>query len=391
LGASVASIGLFTSSFMLTSAVMSTKLGDLSDKYGRKKMMMLGIAGDVIFGTLTGFVPSWHWLLLIRIVNGAVSSAAMLSAEALLMDSVSPYRRGEASGFVMSLGMIGRNIGPIFGGTIQYISYSRGLSLLNSYRIPYFVDSALAGLALILVGWKIHEPKVSTSLKDEMHSTSLRREKIPMSSSFKVLLVYSFINGMGVGFIIPISVLFYGDKFGIEPVAIGTIISVSGFIGLLASWAAGRLSDRAGRKPLVAFGNFISRFCGFVLPLTANVTQAVGVISIRSLGFNISMPALRALRADITPAEARGRYFGMFMTAFRAGDIVAPIISTYLYDMYRFKTFEIGGQMIPGYGIPFFVNSILGIAATILLLAFVGESATFKRALELEGATSLGA
>ena len=375
LGASIASIGLFTSSFMLASAIMSPRMGRFSDQYGRKKIMILGLIGDIIIGALTGLAPSWYWLLLIRVINGAVSSAAMLSAEALLMDSVPKYRRGEASGFVMSMGMIGRNTGPVFGGAIQSFSYSLGLTLLNSYRIPYFVDSGMAVLALLLVIWKIQDTKSDDppTIRTQSEHSSLML-KTSMSSSFKILLICTFVTGIGVGFIMPIMVLFYNDKFGIEPVEIGLIMSISGFIGLLASWASGRFSDRVGRKPLIAFGSFLSHFSGLVLPITRNVTQAAGVLSARSLGFNTSMPAMRALRADLTPEESRGQYFGMFMTAFTAGDIVGPIIGTYLYDMYRFKNFELIGLVFPGYGISFFVNSILGITTTIMLLAFVKES-----------------
>lgn len=167
--------------------------------------------------------------------------------------------------------------------------------------------------------------------------------------------------------------LFYNDKFGIEPLEIGLILSISGFIGFLASWAAGRLSDRIGRKPLIAIGSFLSRICGFALPLTGDVTQAAGVLSARSLGFNINMPAMRALKADLTPPEARGKFFGIFRAAFRAGDIIGPLIGTYLYDMFRFKNFELGGLVLHGYGLPFFVNSILGIATTTMLLSLVKE------------------
>ena len=219
LGASVASLGLFTSSFMLASALMSPKMGEFSDMYGRKKIMIFGIIGDIIIGALTGLAPSWYWLLLIRIINGIVSGAAMLSAEALLIDSVSPYRRGEATGFVMSMGMIGRNIGPMFGGAIQSLAYSNGLSLVDSYRIPYFVDSAMAVLALVLVVWKIQETREvhSSTTKKERSMLSLNTVKVPMSFSFKILLFYGFVNGIGVGFIMPIMALFYNDKFGIEP------------------------------------------------------------------------------------------------------------------------------------------------------------------------------
>jgi len=374
LGASVASIGLFTSSFMLASAVLAPKMGSLSDVYGRKKIMVLGLIGDIVVGALTGLAPSWYWLLLIRIINGIVSSAAMLSIEALLIDIVSPYRRGEASGFIMSMGMIGRNIGPLFGGAIQSLSYAQGLSLLNSYRIPYFVDSILAGLAVLLVTWKIKDLKhknPATTRKKEADFNKV--EKLTLSTSFKVLLITTFVTGIGVGFIMPIMALFYNDKFGIEPIEIGFILSISGFIGLLASWAAGRLSDRAGRKPFIATGGLLARLCDFILPLTKNVTQAAGVLSVRSLGFNIYMPPMRALRADLTPAKARGRLFGMFNSAFRAGDVIGPIIGSYLYDMYRFTNFELGGFTFPGYGIPFLINAILGIATTTMLLVFVKE------------------
>lgn len=84
LGATVASIGLFTCSFMLTSAIMSPKIGSLTDLYGRKKIMIAGLIGDIAFGTLTGLAPSWLWLLLIRIINGAVSSAAMTQSSSLV-------------------------------------------------------------------------------------------------------------------------------------------------------------------------------------------------------------------------------------------------------------------------------------------------------------------
>jgi MFS family permease len=96
LGASVASIGLFTSSFMIAFAVLAPKMGSLTDHYGRKKILLAGIFGDVILGTLTGLVPSWEWLLVIRLFNGAVSSAAMLASETLLIDMVTPQQREDS-------------------------------------------------------------------------------------------------------------------------------------------------------------------------------------------------------------------------------------------------------------------------------------------------------
>ncbi len=371
LGASVASIGLFTSSFMVAFAVIAPKMGSLTDQYGRKRILMAGIFGDVILGILTGLVPSWEWLLVIRLFNGAVSSAAMLASETLLIDMITPQQRGEASGFVMSMSMIGRNIGPMVGGAVQWFVLSRGFTELLSYRVPYFVDSVFAAVALVVVYFMIDEPERRGG--PGRMGMNGKGAKIEWTNPLKVLMVNSFVSGVGVGFIIPIMVLFYTDRFGMTPVGIGTIISISGFVGLIASYFAGKYSDKVGRKPLIAVGNYGSGIAGGLLPFTGSVTMAGIVVTVRSLGFNIMMPAFRALRADLVPPDVRGRVFGLFGTAFTAGSVVGPILGTWIYDTYRTTTFNVLGLAVPGYGIPFFINAVLGLLSTTMIMLLIEE------------------
>lgn len=386
LGSSVASIGLFTSSFMAAQALLSPRIGSFSDRTGRRRIMIWGLVGDVVFGALTGLVPSWHWLLIVRTINGAVSAAATLPAEALLIDKVPIERRGEALGFVASCTIIGRNVGPAFGGTTQFIAL-QFLDPVGSYRVPYFVDALFAVLALILVTWKIKEKRAGAGEQrtaqvraDPIASTSSveKRIKVKYSGAFKILLVTAFANGIAVGFILPLIALFFQDKFGIEPIVIGSIMTVAGLAGFFASWIAGRVSDQLGRKPLIAIGGFSARFFGLILPLSGDIGQAALFLSVRSLGFNIFMPAMQGMRADIVPEEVRGKMFGLYNTFFTAGDILGPIISTILYDIYRSTSWNVGGLVIPGYGLPFYVNAILGILTTAILLVFVRETVDVK-------------
>ena len=107
---------------------------------------------------------------------------------------------------------------------------------------------------------------------------------------------------------------------------------------------------------MIAFGNYTSRITGGLLPFTASITQAGIVVSIRSLGFNVSMPAFRALRTDLLPPEVRGRMFGLFGTAFTAGNVLAPIVATWIYDKYRFTMFNVAGIQVPSYGILFLLT-----------------------------------
>jgi DHA1 family multidrug resistance protein-like MFS transporter len=233
LGATVASVGVFISAFTLSSAIFSPIIGKLSDRIGRKKLIIYGLLGDVIFGTLTGLAPNWKWLLFIRLLNGALSAAATLPTEALIVDSSPIQSRGEILGFTAACAMAGRWTGPVFGGTIQWASNVLGLSLSNSYRVPYFVDSLLAALTLALVAWKVVDSvpsKISTvNLKQS------RKIRINFTRSMKVMMFFGFTYGGALGLTMPLSALLYNDKFGVKPLIIGTIISLTGLVGLFSS------------------------------------------------------------------------------------------------------------------------------------------------------------
>jgi DHA1 family multidrug resistance protein-like MFS transporter len=383
LGAAVASIGIFTSSFMLSFAIMAPRMGALSDKYGRKNVMMLGIAGDILFGVATGLVPSWEWLLVIRFINGAVSGGAMLAAEALLQDNIEPHQRGETAGLMMAAGMVGRNIGPLIGGAVQWFSLNTlALDTVWSYRVPYFVDSAFSVLLIGMVYFMVQEPKEHKELRMKAVAAS---GDLKLTGTMKILLVNAFMSGIGLGFIMPIMVLFYVDKFGLDAMGIGAIMSISGFIGLAASWVAGKYADKVGRKPLIGFGNYLSQLFGFILPFTGDATQASVAMSARSLGFNMSMPAFQALRADLVPPQHRGKFFGLMSRYFTAGDVIGPIIGAWLYSTFRGDTFYVAGLAVPGIGITFFINSIIGILGTTLVMLYVKEPKPEERAARLPG------
>ena len=370
LGASVASIGLFTTSFMFVSAILSPYLGAYSDRYGRKRFIVIGLLGDVIFGAMTGLVPSWEWLLLVRCINGAATAAAVLPAEAMLIDSAPPDRIGEATGFVMACGIVGREIGPLFGGTIQWFSVNSGLSELDSYRIPYFVDAAFAVISLLTIIFGIKESRVDPVKKMEaIENEKGKRIKIP--EPFKVLLICAFISGIGEGFMRPIFVLLLSDVFGAEPIEIGLLASISGLVALLASYISGKASDRFGRKIVIAIGGIPGRILGSAIALSPDLNIASIFYTIRGFVWRIYNVGLRALRADLAPPEDRGRLFGLYRTFFDVGDMIGPMMATYLYDVYRFKTFQIGGFTVPGYGIPFYLNTVIGLIAVAIILVFV--------------------
>jgi MFS family permease len=380
LGASVAYIGLFTAAFTAANATLSQRFGGLSDRIGRKKLIQAGLLVDVFLGTLSGVVWNWAPLLLIRILNGVATAAVAAPAEASLVDQVPVIRRGEALGFYLTLSMVGFNLGPVFGGGIQYIcSDIVGLGLEWSYRIPYFVDSFLAVIAFILVWWGVEETRgKASSVVTSKEKTDIKLDK-DVRRSLRVLYITSLATGFAVGIVIPISVLYFSDIFQATSLQIGAILSLSGFVGLSCNLYAGKLSDKIGRKPIIALGSLPARLSTIVFPFAPDLVSAGGVTIFRSFGHNIAMPAARALNADLIPEKARGKLFGRLAAFFSLGAVLGPILSTLIYDVYRSATFEVswlGNLVVRGAGIPFFISSSIGLFSLLLLLIFVKEKST---------------
>jgi DHA1 family multidrug resistance protein-like MFS transporter len=369
LGASVASVGIFVSAFTLASAVISPLIGRLVDRIGRKKLILWGLAGDFVFGILTGLAPTWQYLIVIRLLNGAMSATSTLAAEALLIDSVPASRRGEAVGFTSACAMAGRWAGPVFGGTIQWVSRLFDFSLGNSYRIPYFVDSVLAVFALALVSWKTSESRTKTVTHNPV--SKVEKGTMKFTTSMIVMTFFAFMYGGALGLTMTLSALLYSDKFGVDPFTIGAILSATGLIGFGASWAAGRISDYFGRKPVLALGEGVGRIMGFLLPLMPSLNLTALCHLFRKAGFSISRPATDALKADVAPAEHRGQYFGFYQTAYMVGDVTFPVIGTYLYATYVAETFNVAGFSISGYAAPYFLSSFLGLLGLVTVQIFV--------------------
>ena len=374
LGASVVYIGLFTAAFTAANATLSQKLGSLSDRIGRKKLILAGLLFDVVLGTLTGIVWDWRLLLLIRLLNGVATAAVAAPSEASLVDQVPKKRRGEALGFYLTMSMIGFNLGPVLGGIIQFLcEHTFNLGLVWSYRVPFFIDSLLALVAFILVWFGVQE----TRGQDHVQDFVAEEEPVELSPkhefSMKILYITSIATGFAVGFIIPITVLYFSDVFQATPAQIGLILSLSGFVGLSCNFFAGKISDRIGRKIIIALGSFPSRIATIVLPFAPDLVLATGISIFRSFGHNVAMPASRALQADLIPEKIRGKLFGRMGAFFSLGAVLGPILSTWIYDTYRYHTFEIGSLVIRGAGLPFFISSFIGLFSLFLLLAFVEE------------------
>ena len=126
---------------------------------------------------------------------------------------------------------------------------------------------------------------------------------------------------------------------------------------------------------------------GFLLPLMPSLNMTALCHLFRKAGFSISRPATDALKADVAPSEHRGAYFGFYQTAYMIGDVIFPVIGTYLYATYVAETFYLAGFSIPGYATPYFLSSLLGLMGLVTVLIFVKPQIRENNAAERGNST----
>jgi len=226
------------------------------------------------------------------------------------------------------------------------------------------------------VWWGVEETRGKRAPKRTVQQEGAPEMSKKVKFSLRILYISALATGFAVGFIIPITVLYFGDIFNATPLQIGIILSLSGFVGLTCNLYAGKISDRIGRKPIIAIGSLPSRLSSIALPFAPNLISAAGITVFRSFGHNIAMPASRALNADLIPEKVRGKLFGRLAAFFSLGAVLGPVLSTWIYAAYRFQAFEVpwlGNLVVRGAGIPFFISSTIGLFSLFLLLAFVEE------------------
>ncbi len=359
--------GVLMALFMLTRAFLARFFGIYSDRAGRKRIIVAGVALYALISFLYVVVPSLEWLYAIRALQGVASAMVWPVAEALLIDSVPPTARGRAMGLYMAATTFSFIGGPALGVAVYKVGvYTLGIRSVDAaLRFPFLVIAA-AGVATIFL---------SLLLQEAYHPRPRRPgDKPPRIAgankrSVEALYVIGFANGVGMGLVAPFMLLYLVEFVTSDPAAIAYVTLISGIAGVLATYPAGYLSDKIGRRALIAAGILASRTTTILIPFARTVESLTAVATARSIAFNAYTPAFRALQADLVPEELRGRVFGTVQMFFNIGAVVGPLVGGPLYRMYAER--NIGP--LPGVAVSFLVSALLGYIALVIFLLYVRE------------------
>lgn len=376
LGGGAFEVGILFSSFVLTRALLATPFGNLSDKIGRKKLILVGAFLYALLAVLFTVPEDWFGLIFVRGFQGVASAMVWPVSEALVIDSCSQRNRGASLGKVVMASNLGMVIGPFVGGALYFAADEYlGFSQETSFKFPFYFTAAIALAGAVMVWAMVIEMRPTNATRPRMSFRELMRpEGMDRQgvTNLRVLYANAVMEGFAFASIGPLMAYYLPLRFGIDADLTAIVVGIAMGLGALVAYPSGRLSDRVGRKRLFVLGSVLS-FVGIILiPFGWTLWVVIVFMSMRSMAFQVASPALRALQADTVPEAVRGRLIGMLESMANIGSVIGSPVGGILIDVYYGR--DIGmPSPIDGTMIPFFVSGGLGLFTVSMVSLLVKE------------------
>jgi len=317
-GAGVEALSLSAMAYALTSTFAAPFMGALSDRFGRRSLILGSLLVYVVAFSGYLIASSSEVFILLRGLAGAFTAGLIPAVIGVVADLAPTDRKAQWIGFVNGGASTGWIVGPILGGAL-YDHWGYDVSLIVSISMA-FVAFIVAFLTIRDLQNNAPAMTVHTAMKI---SYKAFRSSLPNSLSiFGVLLGISFATMFAWAFIEPCFMFYAYDDLGWNSSMLGIVMSTYGIAMVLGEFSLSRLSDYIGRKPVILIGLlfFSAQFIGLAFSRDY-ILIAISFI-IAGLGNALFDPALNAYILDITSTEHHGRILGIKSAAGSIGSIL---------------------------------------------------------------------
>ncbi len=343
-------IGIFATAWALMQFIFSPIQGALSDRFGRRPVILLSNLGLGLDYVLMAAAPNLAWLFVGRVING-ITAASFSSASAYIADITPPEKRAARFGLISVSFGVGFVLGPVIGGLLGSIST----------RLPFWVSAGLS-LTNFLFGLFV----LPESLPKDKRSPFTWRQANPAGSlrlirsqpGLSSLAVIGFLGLIAQNALPTITVLYVINRYGFSMTQLawmlGGVGAGSALVGgVLTGPVVRRIGERRALIAGLAFGA-----AGFALMgLAQNATMFLLAIPILSLrGF--ADPALTAMMSHKVKPNEQGQLQGATSSLLGIAGLIGPLVYTESYALFASPR---AGWHVPG--MPFLIAAALLVVA----------------------------
>lgn len=355
--------------YLIAITALIVSAGRLGDLFGRRRLLLTGIALFTLTSLLCGTAPTLSWLIAMRAAQGLGAAIMMALTIAMVSETVPPTRTGSAMGMLGTMSAIGTSLGPSLGGALitalgweaiflinvplgilnlwlawRYLpaddlsakAASQGLDIggtllliitLAAYALalttarPGLASISLLSIAVLTAGAFIYaEARAPFPL---VRLAMFRDPALTASLTVSTLIASVMIATLVIG------PFYLSRTLGLAPISVGLVMSVGPVLSALSGVVAGRLVDRFGASRMVAAGLFamMSGAAGLtVLPALFGVAGYIAAIALLTPGYQLTQAANNTALMTGVPADQKGVVSGMLSLSRNLGLITGTAL-----------------------------------------------------------------
>jgi len=325
-GATPREIGLLFASYSVMQLIFSPVLGRLSDKHGRRPVLLFSLLGTSLGFLVMGFATTLWMLFIGRIIDG-ISGGNISTAQAYIADVTTPENRAKGMGLIGAAFGLGFVFGPAFGGVLSRWGV----------HLPFVFAGALAFANALLLYFTL--PETVTPDHPARTSAATGRGWSQLINAFKnprlrlVLIIY-FLSIVAFSIMTAMFTLFMTFRFGFDAFHSGWIFA---FVGIISAFIQGgligRLVKRFGEPWLIIAGSFFFTASLFASPFIGPAAGLLGILltaAVSAVGNALNGPSLTSLASQSASAGEQGVVMGVTQSVASLARAVGPSIAAFM-------------------------------------------------------------
>lgn len=351
--------GVLVTSYAVMVGIFALIIGPISDKIGRRRVLLIGTLSMAVALSLHGLAQTWQQLLIMRAVAGVAGGILSGSAVSYIGDYFPVERRGWATGWIMSGAATGQIVGiPL--GTV--------MAEFFGFRVPFLMFGATMFATYYLVWRYVPQPSVVLNKMPITVMGSIRNYiALLRQSRIRAATGSFFLTFISVGLFIVYFPTWLQKTFGVDGTYIASLFLVGGVANVIIGPKAGKLSDTIGRKGLVMVSCLLSSivFAATTYAIIAPWIAYPFIFLVMSL-VAMRVSPFQALLTEMVTDEKRGSLLSLNAALGQAGLGIGGALAGVLYTMHGYVSNSV-------------LSGITILLTGLILWKYVPESAQMKK------------
>lgn len=358
MGSVAVQVGLLTAVYPLLQLLVAPLWGRLSDRVGRRRLLLVGIAGAAASYVLFGLATSLTMLYVARAVGGLLSSAIFPAAAAYVADSTTDAERSRGMAWLGTASSLGAVLGPALGGALARTGWelraSGGTVLISSFAIPFLAAAVLALVSLTSALLWLPESHPGDASERPVGARSIAGSPFVANaiqrSGLRTLLALSLAGQFGLALFEATFALFAKRMWNYGPGQVGASFMVCGLVmsvaqlGVVSSFA-----KRVGALQQIATGFALVGVSLGALGLARGAPAVLLTIAFLAFGVALISPNVATL-VSLRGGSATGAAFGAQSTANGLGQTSGTIVGGALFVWQMHAPFAIASVLLLAIG-----------------------------------------